>query len=129
MQLDFMKVLHKNFGGAINKALGIYSSTYCDKGVKIHQLTKIKLGPRMNDLWRYQMNDSAWAWISGSNTVNQPNNLTISISQKSSDINKTEPSNTVQRCTLFIICGSDILPITHCTCILSPPGNSQETNT
>ena len=26
----------------------------------------------LNDLWRYRMNDSAWTWISGSNTANQP---------------------------------------------------------
>ena len=26
----------------------------------------------LNDLWRYQVNDSTWTWMSGNDTINQP---------------------------------------------------------
>ena len=35
-------------------------------------IPKIRVIGYLNDLWRYQMNDSTWTWISGNNTVNQP---------------------------------------------------------
>jgi len=60
------------FGGAVIKTASTSVGTHCNHVIRIKQLTKIKLGYKLSDLWRYGMNDSTWTWISGSDSIDQP---------------------------------------------------------
>jgi len=57
------------FGGIVNKGVSETSGMQCNHSIRIEQFTKINLARKLNDLWKYRLNDGTWTWISGSDTI------------------------------------------------------------